>query len=407
MLNNKLFAALVISSILLSACLSSAPQAELPIQQDQMTVATKPVVQQEQPSPAITESTDHHSEVDITHLPLGDGNISASPQVGYVYSCETQFNGGGAFVAGDWMNGDGTWDLTKKPTVDGSVTWPASFTIALSGDERIFQSNDYPDHPTGTYPIAASDDAYNYDRNPNSIEEQTLEFTLPANPKLAETPTCVSMGAIGIMTSGVVLFNALDAGGKDAVANEIQDNCGGHPERTGEYHYHNLSTCISDDGTGQSGLVGYALDGFGIYGPRDANGNTLTSADLDECHGITSEVDWDGARVVMYHYVATAEYPYTVGCFRGTPVTITGQQSQDGANATQQGLGGANGGQGPDIAAAAATLGVTEDAIRAALGPPRQGRPDFASAAQTLGVTEAELMSALGIAGGGPPPSTP
>jgi len=93
----------------------------------------------------------------------------------------------------------------------------------------------------------------------------------------------------------------------------------------------------------------------------------------------------------------------------GASINNAGQQGQGQPTMdAQQGPGGANGGQGPDIAAAAATLGVTEDAIRAALGPPGQGRPDFASAAQTLGVTEAELMSALGIAGGGPPPiSTP
>ena len=28
----------------------------------------------------------------------------------------------------------------------------------------------------------------------------------------------------------------------------------------------------------------------------------------------------DGEKVRIYHYEATREYPYTVGCFRGTPV---------------------------------------------------------------------------------------
>lgn len=40
---------------------------------------------------------------------------------------------------------------------------------------------------------------------------------------------------------------------------------------------------------------------------------------LDGCHGRTSPVAWDGETVDLYHYVATAEYPYTVGCYRGTP----------------------------------------------------------------------------------------
>ncbi|MBI9049600.1 MAG: DUF1566 domain-containing protein [Anaerolineaceae bacterium] len=53
--------------------------------------------------------------------------------------------------------------------------------------------------------------------------------------------------------------------------------------------------------------------------------------------------------------------------------------------------------QQPDMSAAAITLGVTEDALKAALGDPSQGQPNFDAAAQTLGVTEAELMAALGL----------
>lgn len=45
----------------------------------------------------------------------------------------------------------------------------------------------------------------------------------------------------------------------------------------------------------------------------------MTNADLDECHGHTHTIDWDGARVAMYHYHATWEFPYVVGCFKGTP----------------------------------------------------------------------------------------
>jgi hypothetical protein len=53
-----------------------------------------------------------------------------------------------------------------------------------------------------------------------------------------------------------------------------------------------------------------------------ARGRELTNADLDACHGRVSEVDWDGTRVSMYRYVLTREYPYTIGCFRGTPVSV-------------------------------------------------------------------------------------
>lgn len=68
------------------------------------------------------------------------------------------------------------------------------------------------------------------------------------------------------------------------------------------------------------------------------------------------------------------------------------------------------GGMGPggrmmefDLATAAETLGVTEEALSAALGDTSQGPGDFAAAAQTLGVTEQELRAALGGPAGAPP----
>jgi hypothetical protein len=129
------------------------------------------------------------------------------------------------------------------------------------------------------------------------------------------------MGMIGVALNGVAIFNALDAGGRDAVAHEVQDACSGHPQMSGEYHYHGPSACLPNE-SGNEVLIGYALDGFGIYSLYDANGRELTNADLDDCHGRVSEVEWDGKRAVMFHYVLTREYPYTVGCFRGTPESL-------------------------------------------------------------------------------------
>ena len=50
---------------------------------------------------------------------------------------------------------------------------------------------------------------------------------MPQTPTLAARPTCVSMGPIGVMLSGSLLFNALDGKGRDAVAHEEQDHCQG------------------------------------------------------------------------------------------------------------------------------------------------------------------------------------
>ncbi|MBL8777147.1 MAG: YHYH protein [Acidimicrobiales bacterium] len=263
--------------------------------------------------------------VDLTALPL-DAVITASPQVGAITSCQTTFNGPGA-TAGPWIDEDaGTFDLTAKPSVDGSVSWPSSLSILFgsTGATRIISSNDLPDHPTGTFPIALSDDAHQWDTNPNQIRSQSLNMPVPTRPGIAAEPGCLGLGSVGIMLSGAALFNALDAQGRDAVAYEIPDTCGGHPQQAGLYHYHAISACQDDPADGEhSPLLGYARDGYGVYGHHGEDGEVLTNADLDACHGHVHTVEWDGVPRVMYHYHATWEYPYTIGCYRGAAMTTT------------------------------------------------------------------------------------
>lgn len=274
--------------------------------------------------------------VDIHAIPLGDGHISSSPKVGYVFSCETNFNGNGAEHAGDWIQGD-TWDLTKKIAVQGSVSWDlAYFKSVLNGISRNLSGNGLPvGSTTGIFPIQRSDPASEYDRNPNSIKTQSVNYDIPANPEFAASPSCVPMGAIGYALNGVAIYNAVDDAGRDAVAHEVQDTCDGHPQGQGEYHYHGPSECI-EGANEKNTLIGYALDGFGIFSMYDENGNKYSNADLDECHGITSEIEWNGQRVAMYHYVLTQEYPYTVGCFRGTSARTTGMNPAGGPQVQKQ-----------------------------------------------------------------------
>jgi hypothetical protein len=130
-------------------------------------------------------------------------------------------------------------------------------------------------------------------------------------------------GEVGVMLTGVAIFNGFDAGGRDAGAWEVQDSCGGHPQKSGEYHYHTLSSCIKDISV--KTVIGYALDGFPITGPTVAPNNILTTADLDECHGITSSYMVDGKTVTGYHYVMTQDFPYSVSCFRAQAIKPPGQ----------------------------------------------------------------------------------
>lgn len=269
--------------------------------------------------------------LDVKALPLGDGRISAKPEAGSVWSCQQQFprNAPGAQVVGPWIHGK-TWDLTEKLSVQGKVTWPnAQFSIRVLDNGRIvtrsLAGNGLPvGTPTGTFPVGRDDPAFQIDRNPNTIRPQQVTLTLPRSPQAAARPSCVPMGMIGVALNGVAIFNALDAGGRDAVAHEVQDLCSGHPEAQGAYHYHGPSPCLPNQSANAT-LIGYALDGYGIFSSYDANGRELTNADLDACHGRTAEVDWDGKPTAIYHYVLTREYPYTLGCFHGTPAAFQRQ----------------------------------------------------------------------------------
>jgi len=262
--------------------------------------------------------------VNPTAIPIGDGHVGSTPTVGSVDSCVTNFSGaaGGATVDGPWIDtATKTWNSLTKTAVQGSVSWPqATYTVTTSGTTRTIAGNDLPiDHTTGTFPISSSDPAYAYDRNPNTITAQTISWNLPLDPVAAAHPTCLGLGPIGVLDDGVYLFDALDGEGRDAGAHEVLDQCQEHPQGAGILHHHSVPSCILDKATGRSTLVGFAADGYGIYVERTASGNLLTNTDLDACHGRTSPVLWNGTVQDVYHYDATLEYPYTVGCYHGTP----------------------------------------------------------------------------------------
>ncbi len=311
----------VLIALAMAAC-SSTAETSAPT----TVVATPAASQPAATAPPASPSSPTTTTAVLTSLPIGDGRRSTAPESGAVFACQTTFGpAGGAFRDGPWIRSDGTWDPSAKLHVQGDVRWPnAQFSSSVQGAIRAITTNGVPANVgTGTFPVDAADPAYQYDRNPNTITPRVTTYTVPAAPAAAAAPSCVNMGAIGVLLDGVALFNALDAQGRDAAAHEILDTCDGHPERTGQYHRHTVPSpsCLLAQRREPSTLVGYALDGFGIFVERHPDGRLLTNADLDGCHGRTSPVAWDGATapVPMYHYVATLEYPYTVGCFKGAP----------------------------------------------------------------------------------------
>jgi hypothetical protein len=151
------------------------------------------------------------------------------------------------------------------------------------------------------------------DRNTGIPSSKNLKFVIPTKPNILDVPKYLSLGPVGVTTNGVVIYNASDARGNDAVAHEIVDVFGGHPARD-EYHYHFIPERFDKNSLedGHSGIVGYIIDGFQIYGYKVSSEKLIANKDLDICHG-------HAHGELGYHYHATLDYPYTVGCFRGDP----------------------------------------------------------------------------------------
>lgn len=283
--------------------------------------------------PVVEEPKEEPQVADLTHLPFGGNaptNIlirnQGNPQPDFLslWLCGLPSNGAGNSDATDWTNPDGTWDYTRKPQVEGNVTWISEFNVSLDGNgKRIITGNALPDHPTGVFPITPGSVAYQYDGNPNIISEHQILYTFDAIPQIAAQPSCVPFGPSGISLSGSAIYHGASTLGNDAAAHEMLDRFGGHTDGTERYHYHfpaqDLQDHIHPHTSGHSALMGYMLDGFGIYGPYGENGELLTSDDLDECHGHTHSVLWDGQMIELYHYHWTYDFPYNIGCFKGTP----------------------------------------------------------------------------------------
>ena len=268
-----------------------------------------------------------------------------------------------------WMNpADNTVVMAKLPTVSGTVTAKdidprgSVFAMTTNATYRMFKGNGLPNTPMGIFgPVQPGTPAYPYysaapgganstpgtpgfGQNYSSaaaigISPYNLDIRVPMAPKYLATPQPIQYLILGVTLTGTVwhaeIANASSAAWYNPISILPLDQCYGHPYSQ-QYHLHAYSwKCLPNQGTtGQSPLLGYALDGFGIYGPRGADGKEITNAQLDECHGMTSPVLWNGKIQNIYHYVLNSEYPYSIGCFRGaidplnvaaTPLPLLGQ----------------------------------------------------------------------------------
>jgi hypothetical protein len=141
---------------------------------------------------------------------------------------------------------------------------------------------DVPSHSVGPFP----------DGNPSYPSNINKTLRITRTPAEATNKVSTGLGAIGVMVNGVYIYNASDAMSYNNAgvwyrnANVFEaggfDSAPGHPSplqgssgnpRPGQYHYHQSPAAllgqVDAGNTGQhhSPLIGFAFDGFPIYGP--------------------------------------------------------------------------------------------------------------------------------------------
>ena len=231
----------------------------------------------------------------------------------------------------------------------------STVTIYVDGDEIVIEGDGVPSHlspyfvqtygqtQNGFYYWLDSDgDGINdlwmqtpagMNLNPNRIAQQNYEFHIPLYPAIdPDGPSDTFLGPIGVSINGVPFFNEYESPTQTLTNQVIQsfDPGNGHPAPQGNYHYHfppeSLITVTEDN------FLGFAGDGFPVYGPKNPDGNNAQN--LDDYHGEFGPTpDFPDS---IYHYHTNFTSPYIIGAFAGTLGTGFG------------GGGGGGGGDPPD-----------------------------------------------------------
>lgn len=252
--------------------------------------------------------------------------------------------------SGDCWQADAALDLSDAAGAGSGYDKP-TLSVSCGGDTVTIRSNGMP-----SYTFVSM--------TPNPLVAQDIVVELPALPEVADAPTDIPLlGYAGLTVAGTYWFGPNEAAipaesaWGDPVYNGIVDGCKGHTADA--YHHHALAEkCLTQqavssstpwtlpdpDADTPSPIIGFAADGFPIYGPRGcldeactevvtfqsgwvATGDPSTDAwdhhayqgdaddetVLDRCNGRYGP---DGT----YRYHATATFPYILACYAGTPL---------------------------------------------------------------------------------------
>ncbi|MBK9177332.1 MAG: YHYH protein [Flavobacteriales bacterium] len=188
-------------------------------------------------------------------------------------------------------------------------------------------------------------------QNPNLPANQDFCFRLTRNP-IQNTGTLVNtpLGHIGVWRNGVSIFNAKDGmsynnlgiWNRDARVFEgvSFDACLGHPAPNGEYHHHVSPNCLYDhmDEMQHSDLIGYAFDGFPIYGAHgfanaDGSGGLTRMRSGYQLRSITERTTLpNGTALPANQYGPSIGGQYPLGAFLEDYVYTVGSGDLDAHN---------------------------------------------------------------------------
>jgi len=191
------------------------------------------------------------------------------------------------------------------------------------------------------------------DRSETEFERQPLRDARGLVDGAA--PPNAAYQTIGVHLSGVQIKGPAEAEGYNVDVVNIPLKCGGHvtpPIGPGpQYHFHKSSNCLQNPGnststSSHSAMVGFANDGFAIYGLYDIGGAEPV---VDECNGHFGCLD-DGCQSVSYHYhmfnysfSGEGQFrPYYTGCLgpsKGLCNSTVHHRFDEGANWCGKGCG--------------------------------------------------------------------
>ncbi len=185
--------------------------------------------------------------------------------------------------------------------------------------------------------------------------------TIPATPVMADSTS--AGGNWGVTLNGVIIAAQAPV---DAILGAYTiaafDDCGGHINPVDGYHLHGAVGCseVGDAIEGSTPIFAYAMDGYPIHSPLDAEAEA--AADLDECNGRYTEE-------LGYHYYANpAAENGVLTCFKGLTVGGAGgggrgDRPEGGPPGGERPEGGPPGGAPADDSAENTTPQIASDGI--------------------------------------------